>query len=117
MLKKDYQFGEKSREATTAAKSALGFTKGWELEYALEVVTNTIAEDIAITSGNLRDIDSITDGKYALDSDELYDNLNALADGIRVGKDVIPEAKQYSNPEYQLSSSDKLKSGGFGDLM
>jgi hypothetical protein len=117
MLKKDYQFGEKSREATTAAKSALGFTKGWELEYALEVVTNTIAEDIAITSGNLRDIDSLTSGQYSLDSDELYENLNTLADGIRIGKDIIPDAKQYSNPEYQLSSEDKVKSGGFGDLM
>ncbi len=116
MLKKDYEFSQKSRQATDAAKSALGFTKGWELEYALEVVTNTIAEDIAITSGNLKDIDSLT-ANYSMDSDELYDNLNTLADGIRVGKDIIPSAKQYSNTDYQLTSDDKTKSGGFGDLM
>ena len=115
MLKKDYEFGEKSKQATNAAKSAMGFTKGWELEYALEVVTNTIAEDIAITSGNLRDIDSLTQN-YSLDSDELYENLNTIADSIRVGKNAIPEAKQYSNPDYQLTQSDKTKSGGFGEL-
>jgi hypothetical protein len=28
MLKKDYEFGQKSNAATTAAKNAMGFTKG-----------------------------------------------------------------------------------------
>lgn len=115
MLKKDYEFGQKSNAATTAAKSAMGFTKGWEFDYALDVVTSTIANDIAITAGNLRDIETLT-SNYSLDSDELYANLNAVADKIKVGQDVIPEAKQYSNPEYTLSQSDRVKSGGFGDL-
>ena len=115
MLKKDYEFGQKSNAATTAAKSAMGFTKGWEFDYALDVVTSTIAADIAITAGNLKDIESIT-SNYTLDSDELYANLNAVADKIKIGADVIPDASQYSNPEYTLSSSDRLKSGGFGDL-
>lgn len=115
MLKKDYEFGQKSNAATTAAKSAMGFTKGWEFDYALDVVTSTIAADIAITAGNLKDIESIT-SNYTLDSDELYANLNAVADKIKVGADIIPDASQYSNPEYQLSQSDKLKSGGFGDM-
>ena len=115
MLKKDYEFGQKSNAATTAAKSAMGFTKGWEFDYALDVVTSTIANDIAITAGNLKDIETLT-SNYSLDSDELYANLNAVADKIKVGNDVIPDAKQYSNPEYQLSQSDKVKSGGFGDL-
>ena len=115
MLKKDYEFGQKSNAATTAAKSAMGFTKGWEFDYALDVVTSTIAADIAITAGNLRDIETLT-SNYSLDSDELYANLNAVADKIKIGTDVIPEAKQYSNPEYQLSQSDRVKSGGFGEL-
>ena len=115
MLKKDYEFGQKSNAATTAAKSAMGFTKGWEFDYALDVVTSTIANDIAITAGNLKDIETLT-SNYSLDSDELYANLNAVADKIKVGNDIIPDAKQYSNPEYQLSQSDKVKSGGFGDL-
>lgn len=115
MLKKDYEFGQKSNAATTAAKSAMGFTKGWEFDYALDVVTSTIAADIAITAGNLKDIESIT-SNYTLDSDELYANLNAVADKIKVGADIIPDASQYSNPEYNLTQSDKLKSGGFGDM-
>jgi hypothetical protein len=115
MLKKDYEFGQKSNAATTAAKSAMGFTKGWEMDYALEVVTSTIAADIAITSGNLRDIESLT-SNYSLDSDELYANLNQIADKIKVGNDVVPNSKQYSNPEYKLTSDDQLKSGGFSDM-
>lgn len=115
MLKKDYDFGQKSRAATDAAKSAMLFTKSWELDYALDVVTSTIASDIATTAGNLRDIDTLT-SQYALDSDELYTNLNTLADNIKVGADIVPDAKQYSNPDYQLTSDDKIKSGGFKDL-
>jgi hypothetical protein len=115
MLKKDYEFGQKANSATTAAKSALGFTKGWEFDYALDVVTSTISADIAITSGNLKDIETLT-SNYTLDSDELFANLNQIADKIKVGADVVPAAKQYSNPDYQLSSSDKVKSGGFQEL-
>jgi len=115
MLKKDYEFGQKSNAATSAAKSALGFTKGWEFDYALDVVTSTISADIAITAGNLKDIETLT-SNYTLDSDELFANLNQIADKIKVGNDIIPQAKQYSNPEYQLTSSDKIKSGGFGEM-
>ena len=115
MLKKDYEFGQKSNAATSAAKSALGFTKGWEFDYALDVVTSTISADIAITAGNLKDIETLT-SNYTLDSDELFANLNQIADKIKVGNDIIPTAKQYSNPDYQLTSSDKIKSGGFGEM-
>jgi len=115
MLKKDYEFGRKSNAATTAAKNAMGFTKGWEFDYALDVVTSTIAADIAITAGNLKDIETLTTN-YTLDSDELFANLNAVADKIKVGEDIIPSAKQYNNPEYVLSSTDRQKSGGFGEL-
>lgn len=115
MLKKDYEFGQKSNAATSAAKSVLGFSKGWEFDYALDVVTSTIAADIAMTAGNLRDIETLTTN-YNLDSDELFANLNQIADKIKVGQDIIPDAKQYSNPEYKLTHDDKLKSGGFGNL-
>jgi hypothetical protein len=115
MLKKDYDFAQKSNAATTAAKSAMGFSKGWELDVALETITNTIAADTAMTAGNLRDIEALTTN-YTLDSDELFANLNAVADKIKAGDDVVPSAKQYNNPEYVLTTSDKQKSGGFGDL-
>jgi hypothetical protein len=115
ILKKDYAFAQKSREATESAKSAMLFTKSWELDYALDVVTSTIAEDIAVTAGNLNDIDTLT-SKYSLDSDELYTNLDSLANQIRIGADAVPSAKDYNNPDYKLTSDDKLKSGGFGEL-
>jgi hypothetical protein len=115
MLKKDYEFGQKANAATTAAKSALGFSKGWEFDYALDVVTNTISADIAMTAGNLKDIETLT-SNYTLDSDELFANLNQIADKIKVGADIVPTAKQYANPEYKLTSSDKQKSGGFGEM-
>ncbi len=115
MLKKDYEFGQKANAATSAAKSALGFTKGWEFDYALDVVTSTISADIAITAGNLKDIETLT-SNYTLDSDELFANLSQIADKIKVGADIIPSAKTYANPEYKLTSSDKQKSGGFESM-
>jgi len=115
MLKKDYEFGQKSNAATTAAKNAMLFDKSWELDYAMDVVTSTIASDIAITSGNLRDIDNLT-ANFSMDSDDMFNNLNALADNIKAGKDDVPSAKQYNNADYQLTTDDKIKSGGFGDM-
>lgn len=115
MLKKDYAFGQKANAATSAAKSVLGFSNGWEFDYALDVVTSTIAADIAMTAGNLKDIETLT-SNYTLDSDELFANLNQVAEKIKVGADLIPEAKKYSNPEYNLTQSDRVKSGGFGEL-
>jgi len=115
ILKKDYQYAKEAKEGTQAAKEAMGMTNGWELGYALDVVTSTIAQDIAITTGNLNDIDSLT-SMYNLDSDDLYANLELLADEINTGKNAIPEAKAYHAQDYQLSSEDKLKSGGFDAL-
>ncbi len=113
-LHKDYEFAQKSNAATTAAKGAMGFSKGWEFDYALETITATIAADTAMTSGNLRDIESLT-SNYDLNSDELFDNLSALADKIEVGDDKGTTAKQFANPEYQLSTGEKQASG-FGGM-
>jgi hypothetical protein len=115
MLKKDFAFGQKLNSATTAAKSALGFTSDWQRDYALEVINQTISSDIAISSGNFKDIESLT-SNYNLNSDELFDNLNLIADKIQTGNDLVPQAKQYSNPEYKLTGDDKVKSGGFTEL-
>lgn len=115
MLKKEYAFAEAARSATEQAKSAMLFTKGWELEYALDVVTNTIAIDLATTQENLLDLDSLT-SQYSLDSDELYTKLDKLADQIRTDNYDIPESKKYSNPNYKLSPEDRQESKGFGDI-
>lgn len=115
MLQKEFDFAKSAKEATDGAKSAMLFTKDWELEYALEVITSTIAIDIAQTQENLLDIDSLT-AKYSVDSDELYAQLDNLADRIKTGDDIVPEAKKYQNPNYKLSTDDKLNSGGFGEM-
>jgi hypothetical protein len=115
MLKKEYAFAQAAREATEQAKSAMLFTKGWELEYALDVVTNTIAMDLATTSENLLDLDTLT-SEYSLDSDELYSKLDKLADQIKTDNYALPESKKYSNPNYKLTDQDKLESKGFGDI-
>ncbi len=115
MLEKEYQFAKTAKAATDGAKSAMHFTKDWELEYALDVITETIAIDIARTQENLSDIDTLT-SKYDVDSDELYSQLDTLADKIKTGKDLIPESKKYTNPNYKLSQEDKQASGGFGNM-
>jgi hypothetical protein len=115
MLKKEYEFARNARAATESAKSAMMFTKEWELDYALEVVTSTIAQDIARTSENLLDIDSLT-SKYSVDSDELYSRLDSLADKIKTGDSTIPDSVKYRNPNYKLTKEDKQESGGFGDI-
>jgi predicted nucleic acid-binding Zn-ribbon protein len=115
MLKKEYAFAQAARSATEQAKSAMLFTKGWELEYALDVVTDTIALDLASTRENLLDLDSLT-SQYSLDSDELYTKLDKLADQIKTDNYDIPESKKYSNPNYKLSQEDKQESKGFGDI-
>lgn len=115
MLKKEYAFAQAARSATEQAKSAMLFTKGWELEYALDVVTDTIALDLASTRENLLDLDSLT-SQYSLDSDELYTKLDKLSDQIKTDNYDIPESKKYSNPNYQMTQEDKQESKGFGDI-
>jgi hypothetical protein len=114
MLKKDYAVGQKMNAATTAAKNAMGFSSDWERDYALEVITSTISADIAISSGNFKDIESLTQN-YDLNSDELFANLDAIADKIQTGGTEI-DIKKYNNVDYKLTSEDKTKSGGFGDM-
>lgn len=115
MLKKEYAFAAAAKQATQEAKSAMLFTKGWELEYALDVVTNTVAMDLAITKENLLDLDSLT-SQYSMDSDELYSKLDKLADQIKTENYKVPESKNYQNPNYKLTGEDKLESKGFGDI-
>jgi hypothetical protein len=115
MLKKEYQFAAAAKQATQEAKSAMLFTKGWELEYALDVVTSTVAMDLAITKENLLDLDSLT-SQYSTDSDELYTKLDKLADQIKTDNYKIPESKNYENPNYKMTDEDKRESKGFGDI-
>jgi hypothetical protein len=115
MLRKEYEFAKNAKQATESAKSAMMFTQSWELDYALEVVTSTIAQDIARTSENLLDIDTLT-SKYSVDNDELYSRLDSLADQIKTGDNTIPDSSKYASPNYKMTKDDKLNAGGFGDI-
>jgi len=115
MLKKESAFAEAAKSATEQAKSAMLFTKGWELDYALDVVTSTVALDLATTRENLLDIDTLT-SQYSLDSDELYSKLEKLSDQIKTETYDNPEAKKYTNPNYKLSDKDKAETQGFDDI-
>lgn len=115
MLRKEYEFAKNAKAATESAKNAMMFTKDWELEYALDVVTSTIAQDIARTSENLIDIDSLTT-QYSVDNDELYSRLDLLADKIKTGENTIPDSTKYANPNYKMTTDDKASSGGFGEI-
>lgn len=115
MLRKEYEFAKNAKAATESAKNAMMFTKDWELEYALEVVTSTIAQDIARTSENLLDIDTLT-SQYSVDNDELYSRLDSLADKIKTGENTIPDSTKYSSQNYKMSKEDKQNAGGFGDI-
>lgn len=117
ILKKDYAFASKSAEATTAAKKAMLFDKSWELEYALDAVTTTIAHDIATTSGNFKDINLLTaSGNFDMDSDEMFANLDKLANQITGGQNITPDAEKYNRQDYELTQKDRQNAGGFGDL-
>jgi len=115
MLRKEFEFAKNAKAATEGAKSAMHFTKDWQLDYALDVISTTIANDIAQTQENLLDLDTLT-SKYSMDSDELYSQLDSLADRINTGSDPIPDAKKYQNPNYDLTAEDKKASGGFGNM-
>ncbi len=114
-LKQEYRFADLSSKATTAAKQALSKEQSWELEYATNLITSTISADIAITIGNLRDIDALTVNQD-LDSDELYANLSAAVAKIKGGEAEVPDAKKYKQADYRLTSDDKQASGAIGDM-
>jgi hypothetical protein len=84
MLKKDFATGQKIKKSTNAAVSVLGFKDDWERDLALDTLANTISADMAISMGNFKDIETLT-SNYDLNSDELFENLNAIADKISTG--------------------------------
>lgn len=114
-LKQEYRFADLASKATSAAKAALSKQESWELEYATNVITSTISADIALTIGNLKDIDSYT-VNCDLDSDELYANLSDAVAKINSGADVVPSAKKYTKTDYRLTADDKASAGGVGDM-
>jgi hypothetical protein len=117
ILEDDYKFAKEARAATSAAKSAMHFDENWELEYAIEVVTETIARDVAITAGNLNDIDRLTSGGlYSLEDDSIFEELELLSAEISSGNHMSPVADKYLDPEYIPNKKDRKANTGFGEL-
>lgn len=117
ILRRDYDFAENSRAATEAAKNAMLFDKSWELDYAMDVITSTIASDIAATANNLSDIDMMTGSLMnQMDDDAMFKKLDKLANSIKTGEDVVVEAKKYNNPNYQRTTEDRNVNPGFDEI-
>ncbi|HEX8531325.1 MAG TPA: hypothetical protein VF646_14940, partial [Cytophagales bacterium] len=114
MLQKEYAFAEAARQATQTARSALRFAEGWELTYALDVVTGTIERDLAVTRENLLDLQQLTN-QYAPDNDELYARLESLANGLRAGTPAAAGPGKSAHPAGPLSARDPF-AAGFGDI-
>lgn len=115
ILKQDYEFAAKSKDATSAAKDAMMFDKSWQLEYALDVVTHTIAEDIASTAGNFNDINSMT-LNLDMNRDDMYAELDSLANSLEDGSLTTPVAKDYTKEDYKITHEDSMHTGGFEDI-
>lgn len=116
ILKNDYTFASKTRQATDAAKAAMVFDKSWELEFAIEVVGSSIAEDIAASAGNFRDITTLA-ADFDMSNDEMFAQLDRLAEGISTGESVTPSARDYRRDDYVPTERDRaVGDGGFGEM-
>jgi hypothetical protein len=78
-------FGQQGKDATNAVKGVLMFSKGYSLIMQWSCHINN-CRWYRNNFGNLKDIDMMT-SQYAIDSDELFDNLNIIADKIKTGDD------------------------------
>ncbi len=116
ILKKDYEFASKSAAATEHAKAAMMFEDSWELEIALNAVSTTIANDIATTAGNFKDIQTLT-SDFDFNSDTAFANLNSLADKISTGESEAPDADKYGQEGYRLTEKDKASTPGFDSFL
>jgi hypothetical protein len=104
-----------ANNATTRAKNVLNNQSGWELDYAMEVITTQIAGDIASTQANIKDLDSIV-RDFNPNDERAYARLESFANKIKGGEAEIPDANRVSNPNYKLTQEQKNASGGLGDI-
>lgn len=115
ILRKEYDFVKQMKNTTQSIKSILGITDDWELNFAFNVVRNTIDTDLATISTDMEDINKIS--TYNIDSEELYNDLDRLTKQIDIGEIYIPNSKDYKNPEYKFTSQDKSNLKGLDSLL
>jgi hypothetical protein len=105
-----------ANNATSRARSVLNNQSGgWELDYAMEVITTQIAGDIASTQANISDLDSIV-RDFNPNDERAYARLESFANKIKTGEAEISDPNKVSNPNYKLTPEQKNASGGLGDI-
>ncbi|MEI6672150.1 MAG: hypothetical protein WCL02_02040 [bacterium] len=116
IMKKDWDMAAASRGATSILKQILGpGGQNWQLDYALEFVTNKISEDLAMTAQNLEDLERNTTA-FNFDSDEAYEKLMAISNKLDAGQITVPDASKISNPNHKLTKEEKRSAGPLGDI-
>lgn len=104
-----------ANNATTRARNVLNNQNGWELDYAMEVITTQIAGDIAATQENIRDLDNIV-RDFNPNDERAYARLETFANKIETGEFEISDSNRVANPNYKLNQEQKNASGGLSDI-
>jgi hypothetical protein len=115
LLKTESRAMAAANNATTRARQVLGQNQDWQLDYALEVISGQIANDIASTQANIRDLDSIV-RDFNPNDERAYARLESFASQIKGGDFEVSDPNRVSNPNYKLSPDQKNAGGGMTDI-
>jgi hypothetical protein len=115
LLKTESRAMEAANNATTRARKVLGQDQGWEMDYALEVISGQIANDIAATQANIRDLDSIVKD-FNPNDERAYARLEDFSNKIKGGEFEVSDPNRVSNPNYKLTPEQKNAGGGITDI-
>ena len=115
LLKTESRAMQSANNATSRARKAMGNGQDWQLDYALEVITNQISSDIANTQANIRDLDSIV-RDFNPNDERAYARLEGFANQIKEGQFEVSDPNRVSNPNYKLTPDQKNAGGGLTDI-
>ncbi|MCU0338726.1 MAG: hypothetical protein MUE30_02485 [Spirosomaceae bacterium] len=115
LLKTESRAMAAANNATTRARKVLGQSQDWQLDYALEVISGQIANDIASTQANIRDLDSIV-REFNPNDERAYARLETFANQIKGGEFEVSDPNRVSNPNYKLTPEQKNAGGGITDI-
>ena len=115
LLKTESRAMASANSATSRARKAMGNNQDWQLDYALEVISNQISTDIASTQANIRDLDSIV-REFNPNDERAYARLEDFANHIKDGQFEVSDPNRVSNPNYKLTPDQKNAGGGLTDI-
>lgn len=115
LLKTESRAMAAANNATTRARKVLGANTEWQLDYALEVISGQIANDIASTQANIRDLDNIV-RDFNPNDERAYARLETFANQIKGGDFEVSNPNKVANPNYKLTSEQKNAGGGMTDI-